>query len=364
MGKLPAFQFYPGDWLKDPELSMCSPATRGIWIDFLCRAHESGRSGQVTATPEQFARLCRCTAAEFVAAADELQNTGAGLVRKGDGVYTLTNRRMKREADEREGARERKQNQRGREKRKSRATVTQGQVLPSQAVSSNGTPASQNGHANVTLYSSSSSSTSFLPTEENVTPTPESVFADFFGSELSGRRLSIFQQEQLGVVTDISVWRQTLKDWKLNQYSPRNLAGMLESYRTNMTKPNGSVIRVGNAYVGASTVQAAPSKPVSRIKTSLPPLPKEPEYFARFKGEVEKRVGSEVYATWFRPMGFVSQGGTVTTVRVPDRVFADWIENNYSDVILEALRAAGVGEVSLVFEVATDEKEEEKGDEI
>ncbi len=28
MAKLPAFQFYTGDWLKDPELSMCSPSTQ------------------------------------------------------------------------------------------------------------------------------------------------------------------------------------------------------------------------------------------------------------------------------------------------------------------------------------------------
>lgn len=36
MTKLPAFQFYPGDWLKDPELRSCSPAARAAWIDFLC----------------------------------------------------------------------------------------------------------------------------------------------------------------------------------------------------------------------------------------------------------------------------------------------------------------------------------------
>lgn len=33
--KLPAFQFYPGDWRKDPNLSRCSKAAKGVWIDML-----------------------------------------------------------------------------------------------------------------------------------------------------------------------------------------------------------------------------------------------------------------------------------------------------------------------------------------
>lgn len=34
--KLPAFQFYPGDWRKDPNLRRCSHAARGVWMDVLC----------------------------------------------------------------------------------------------------------------------------------------------------------------------------------------------------------------------------------------------------------------------------------------------------------------------------------------
>ncbi len=40
MGKLPAFQFYPGDWLKDPALRRCSKAAKGMWADMLCLAFE------------------------------------------------------------------------------------------------------------------------------------------------------------------------------------------------------------------------------------------------------------------------------------------------------------------------------------
>lgn len=45
MSKLPAMQFYPGDWLKDPALRRCSHSAKGIWIDILCLMHESEERG-------------------------------------------------------------------------------------------------------------------------------------------------------------------------------------------------------------------------------------------------------------------------------------------------------------------------------
>jgi len=84
MAKVKPFQLYTGDWLKDPNLSMCSPHTRGIWIDLLCAMHENNRSGQVTGNIGQIARLCRCTA-----------------------IVTVINRRMKREYEKRQGVKNR-----------------------------------------------------------------------------------------------------------------------------------------------------------------------------------------------------------------------------------------------------------------
>ena len=101
MGKLPYYHFYTGDWFKDPNLSMCSPATRGIWIDFLCAMHELDRSGQITATREQLARLGRCTTVELDHALSELETTSTANVTKRDDSFTLCNRRMQREHIER-----------------------------------------------------------------------------------------------------------------------------------------------------------------------------------------------------------------------------------------------------------------------
>ncbi len=105
--KQPAFMFYTGDWLKDPRLSMCSPSTRGIWIDLMCAMHELGRSGQVTGTVEQLCRICRCTAAEMTAALNEIRLTKTGEVAERSDIVTITCRRMKREADERLAGNER-----------------------------------------------------------------------------------------------------------------------------------------------------------------------------------------------------------------------------------------------------------------
>lgn len=43
--KRPSFQFYPADWRKDPALSTCSLAARGLWIELMCVAHESDEYG-------------------------------------------------------------------------------------------------------------------------------------------------------------------------------------------------------------------------------------------------------------------------------------------------------------------------------
>lgn len=100
MKKLPAIQFYFGDWKKDTNLAMCSLSTRGFWHELLGAMHELGRSGQITGTAQQLARVCRCTAAEAEDAIAELKQTRTADVFERAGIYTLINRRMKREFEE------------------------------------------------------------------------------------------------------------------------------------------------------------------------------------------------------------------------------------------------------------------------
>lgn len=43
--KMPAFQFYPGDWRKDPGVQALDFFDRGVWFEMLCLMHESEERG-------------------------------------------------------------------------------------------------------------------------------------------------------------------------------------------------------------------------------------------------------------------------------------------------------------------------------
>jgi len=45
MGKMPAFQFYPADWKKDPGVQALSRHDRSVWFDMLLIMHESNERG-------------------------------------------------------------------------------------------------------------------------------------------------------------------------------------------------------------------------------------------------------------------------------------------------------------------------------
>lgn len=60
MPKQPSFQFYPGDWLRDP-VSSCSLAAQGLWLRIMLAMHDSERYGylQQDGAPIPQERLCR-----------------------------------------------------------------------------------------------------------------------------------------------------------------------------------------------------------------------------------------------------------------------------------------------------------------
>lgn len=94
--KRPAFQFYPADWRKDPALSSCSLAARGLWIELICIAHESDRYGHLSVngramTPAQLARMVGESPKTFDKLLQELEDA-AVFSRDEDGV--IYSRRM------------------------------------------------------------------------------------------------------------------------------------------------------------------------------------------------------------------------------------------------------------------------------
>lgn len=74
--------------------------------------HATDRSGQITGTREDLARLGRCTVRQVDEALRDIQNTNTGNVTERNGIVTVTNRRMKREYLQRESVRLRVQKHR------------------------------------------------------------------------------------------------------------------------------------------------------------------------------------------------------------------------------------------------------------
>ncbi len=76
MAKAPAFQFYPGDWLRDP-VAGCSLAAQGLWLRMLLIAHDGERYGHLSANDqpmpaEAIARRCGCSLKEYAKLLAEL----------------------------------------------------------------------------------------------------------------------------------------------------------------------------------------------------------------------------------------------------------------------------------------------------
>jgi hypothetical protein len=79
-GKYPWFKFWPDAWLSDPDLSCCSMATQGVWINCLAQIHKQAEGGSITRTVGQFARMFRLTNTELIVALDELADTGTAQI--------------------------------------------------------------------------------------------------------------------------------------------------------------------------------------------------------------------------------------------------------------------------------------------
>ena len=64
---------------------------------------------------------------------------------------------------------------------------------------------------------------------------------------------------------------------------------------------------------------------------------------------VETKVNRHSFYTWFKPTGFLIDGGGTITVRVPSPLFKDWLTKHYSVVLAEALTEVRRSGASLVF---------------
>lgn len=129
MGKRPAFQFYPNDWMHDVELQSCSSSTRGIWINALCLMWWSRVRGEITAPKEKLIEMLNCKPEEFELFLAEQKRYIFCKIMLHNDLVTLRNRRMYLEQKDRENTRLRVQKHRM--KRNGNADVTAPSPIPS-----------------------------------------------------------------------------------------------------------------------------------------------------------------------------------------------------------------------------------------
>lgn len=103
MGKNPAFQWYPNDYLRDTRI--LSLPSRGAWADMLNYMWYAEDRGVLIGTHDQFARMLSCSPEEIKQVINELSTTKIADVTNGNGIVTVINRRMYREERERKSTR-------------------------------------------------------------------------------------------------------------------------------------------------------------------------------------------------------------------------------------------------------------------
>lgn len=95
--KYSIMQFYASDWLVDSQVGLCSPQTRGIWIDWICHMHLLDRCGQITGTRDELAVLGRCTVVHVESTLADLDYHKTANIEINGDLVTVINRRMRRE---------------------------------------------------------------------------------------------------------------------------------------------------------------------------------------------------------------------------------------------------------------------------
>jgi len=193
MGKAPAFQFYPADWVQDT--AHLSLAARGAWIDILCALWRSSTRGAITLSIAGWARVLRATADQADSVINELVITKTcEYVKSGNGDVTLSNRRMVREHYERELVKQRVSG--FREKRLS--------------------------NDDVTPYSSSSSASSTSKPNTFARPEPSEVkdYAKEIGFDLDGQKFVDYYESKGWMIgrAPMKSWKAAVRTWKHNGY--------------------------------------------------------------------------------------------------------------------------------------------------
>lgn len=267
MSKSPAFQWYPKDILASARVQELSLAEEGAYrrlIDFCWL------NGSIPADPERCARLIGKGASICIASAVQTLFTP----HPNDPTKLIHDRLEIEREKQREHSEKRKTAAEARWSKMGKPADARGKQSKSRSVNglaqdtvgsppfdsiSNGDASAYANALQVQCSSSASSSSSphevIRETTHENSPRASDAVIRLFG-EFFSQSLSIFQQEQLAVVEDLTAWRATLTEWKTNGYSHRNIAGMIRLYRETLVRPQGGIAN-GKSKLSAGAVALA-----------------------------------------------------------------------------------------------------------
>ncbi len=115
MAKLPGFIFYPGDWQKDPSVRRCSKAAKGVWMDMICLLFECPVRGvfvDAGGRPWGDEEIAVAIGGDTTSNLECIAELLAKGVAQRDARGAIFSRRMVRDEQERQAAKERKRKQR------------------------------------------------------------------------------------------------------------------------------------------------------------------------------------------------------------------------------------------------------------
>jgi len=210
MNYRPSMQFYPADWLKDPELQICSMNTIGIWMNILCRMWEAKQEGVLSGTPGQLALLVGANPDEFTQFLTEINDHRFGDIRKCNGTVTITCRRMKQAFLEREGTKSRVSKHRSKKKQNCNGNVQECNNPSSSSTTISSTSTTNN---NTNIYNPHCGG---KPTNEQVKEYADSIGypdldAEGFVAYYESRGWLVSQGQQ------VMDWRPLVTTWKKNR---------------------------------------------------------------------------------------------------------------------------------------------------
>jgi len=66
-------------------------------------------------------------------------------------------------------------------------------------------------------------------------------------------------------------------------------------------------------------------------------------------GKIADKIDSQSFYTWFSPTVFIGLKDNILSIKVPNRLFEDWLKEKYSGVIRKSLDELGYGELKVAF---------------